>query len=913
MKDPVCGMSVAEDTQHYAEHEGQNYRFCSERCLQKFKADPAQYIQTELSQTESLQNESIKDPVCGMVVTEASEHHTEHEAKNHYFCSAGCLNAFLASPEQYLTQQKHEEKDGCCCSSKKSTAEESATKTRSCCGGKGAASPESKPEKKLHSCCGGKHHEHHGAKTSNHPTDESAIYTCPMHPEIEQQGPGSCPKCGMALELKDIPLTNTKTEYTCPMHPEIVQDHPGSCPKCGMALEAVTVEAQEDTSELDDMTRRLWVSAILAIPIFFSAMAAEFWPDVINGLIEPVTRQWAELILSAPVVWWCGWVFFQRGWQSIITRNLNMFTLIAIGVGIAWVYSLIAVLIPGIFPPAIFTEAGVVPVYFEAAAVITALVLLGQVMELRARSQTNAAIKLLLGLAPKNARIVRADGTEEDIPLEHVQPGDQLRVRPGEKVPVDGEVIDGESNVDESMVTGEPIPVAKMAGEKLIGATVNGTGGLLMRADKVGADTLLAQIVRMVAEAQRSRAPIQKLVDVVAGYFVPTVVVIAIITFIIWSMWGPDPAIAYAVVNAVAVLIIACPCALGLATPMSIMVGTGKGAMMGVLIKNAEALEIMQKVDTLVVDKTGTLTEGKPKLVSVFATQGFQENDNLKLAASLERASEHPLAEAIVKGAEDRGVALTQADSFQSVTGKGVTGVVDGRKVALGNLKLLQSLNIEAGDLPQRADSQRAEGQTVMLLAIDGKIAGLIGVADPIKESTPEAIRDLHKEGIRVVMLTGDSRKTAEAVAAKLDIDQVQAEVLPEQKAEVVKQLQAEGHIVAMAGDGINDAPALAQAHVGIAMGTGTDVAMESAGVTLVKGDLRGIVRARRLSRATMRNIRQNLFFAFIYNAAGVPIAAGVLYPVFGLLLSPMIAAVAMSFSSVSVITNALRLKRVKL
>ncbi len=811
------------------------------------------------------------DPVCGMEVTEESKYHTDHSGKTYHFCSEHCLHKFEAEPTQYL----HDKEPG----------------HAGCSHQAAPAAPD----------------------TPADPVDESAIYTCPMHPEIEQQGPGSCPKCGMALEPKDIPLIATKTQYTCPMHPEIIQDHPGSCPKCGMALEAVTVEAEEDTSELDEMTRRFWVSAILAIPVFFSAMAAEFWPDTINSVIDPVTRQWAELALSAPVVWWGGWIFFQRGWQSIVTRNLNMFTLIAIGVGIAWIYSLIAVLMPDIFPPAVFSESGIVPVYFEAAAVITALVLLGQVMELRARSQTNAAIKLLLGLAPKTARIVREDGTEEDIPLEHVQPGDHLRIRPGEKVPVDGEVISGESNVDESMVTGEPIPVVKTAGEKLIGATVNGTGGLLMRADKVGADTLLAQIVKMVAEAQRSRAPIQKLVDIVAGYFVPAVVVIAIITFIIWGLWGPEPAIAHAVINAVAVLIIACPCALGLATPMSIMVGTGKGAMMGVLIKNAEALEVMQKVNTLVVDKTGTLTEGKPKLVSVVASEGFQQDDNLRLAASLERASEHPLAEAIVQGAEEREVELTGADNFQSITGMGVTGMVDGHKVALGNLKLLESLDIDAADLPQQADHQRAEGQTVMLLAVDGKAAGLIGVADPIKPTTTEAIRDLHSEGIRVVMLTGDSRKTAEAVAAKLDIDQVQAEVLPEQKAEVVKQLQAEGRIVAMAGDGINDAPALAQAHVGIAMGTGTDVAMESAGVTLVKGDLRGIVRARRLSRATMRNIRQNLFFAFIYNAAGVPVAAGILYPFFGLLLSPMIAAAAMSFSSVSVITNALRLRGVKL
>jgi len=732
--DPVCGMEVTEDAKHHIDYSGETYRFCSENCLHKFEADPTQYLQTE----------SLTDPVCGMAVTKASEHRTAHEGKIHYFCSASCLAKFSASPEQYLHAEEHSVADHAGCS---------------------------------------KHAAHAAPNRSAGPVDESAIYTCPMHPEVEQQGPGSCPKCGMALELKGVPVIATKTEYTCPMHPEIVQDHPGSCPKCGMALEAVTVEAEEDTGELDDMTRRLWVSAILAIPVFFSAMAAEFWPDVINGLISPVVRQWAELALSAPVVWWGGWVFFQRGWQSIVTRHLNMFTLISIGVGIAWIYSLIGVLMPGIFPPAVFSEAGVVPVYFEAAAVITALVLLGQVMELRARSQTNAAIKLLLGLAPKTARIVREDGTEEDIPLEHVQPGDHLRIRPGEKVPVDGEVLDGESNVDESMVTGEPIPVVKTAGEKLIGATVNGTGGLLMRAEKVGADTLLAQIVKMVAEAQRSRAPIQKLVDVVAGYFVPTVVIVALITFIVWSLWGPEPAIAYAVINAVAVLIIACPCALGLATPMSIMVGTGKGAMMGVLIKNAEALEVMQKVDTLVVDKTGTLTEGKPRLVSVIASEGFQEDDNLRLAASLERASEHPLAEAIVQGAEERDVALTGADNFQSVTGMGVTGEVDGRKVALGNLKLLESLDIEAADLPQQADHQRAEGQTVMLLAVDGKAAGLIGVADPIKATTPEAIRDLHGEGIRVVMLTGDSRKTAEAVAAKLDIDQVQAEVLPEQKA----------------------------------------------------------------------------------------------------------------------------------
>ena len=899
--DPVCGMRVAEDSKYAAEHQGRKYQFCSEKCLHKFEADPARYVEAD----------SLKDPVCGMAVTQTSAHHVEHQGQTYYFCSAGCLGKFSASPEHYLTAKdaSEERSTGCGCSSKKSSPSSSEAKKGGCCGG-----PKTAPEKASHSCCGGggKSHGHAGASSSE-AVDESAIYTCPMHPEIEQQGPGTCPKCGMALEPKGVPLVATKTQYTCPMHPEIIQDHPGNCPKCGMALEPITVEAEDDTSELDDMTRRFKISAIFAIPVFLSAMAAEFWPEAMAELIDPSLRQWLEMLLSAPVVIWGGWIFYERAIQSLVSRNLNMFTLIGLGVSVAWVYSVIATVMPGIFPADVFNEVGVVPAYFEAASVITVLILLGQMLELKARSQTNAAIKLLLGLAPKTARIVREDGTEEDIPMEHVQVGDTLRVRPGEKIPVDGTTLDGESNVDESMVTGEPLPVAKSVGERLIGATVNGTGTLLMRAEKVGADTLLSQIVKMVADAQRSRAPIQRLADTVSGYFVPVVILISIITFFAWSMWGPEPAIAYAVINAVAVLIIACPCALGLATPMSIMVGTGKGAMMGVLFKNAEALEVLRKVDTLVVDKTGTLTEGKPKLVAVFASEGFQENDNLRLAASLERASEHPLAEAIVQGAEERGVALTSASDFQSVTGMGVTGVVDGHKVALGNIKLLRSLGVEPGNLPQQADAQRAEGQTVMLLAIDGKAAGLIGVADPIKETTPEAIRDLHAEGIKVVMLTGDSRKTAEAVAAKLDIDQVQAEVLPEQKAAVVKKLQSEGYIVAMAGDGINDAPALAQAHVGVAMGTGTDVAMESAGVTLVKGDLRGIVRARRLSRATMRNIRQNLFFAFIYNTAGVPIAAGVLYPFFGLLLSPIIAAAAMGFSSVSVITNALRLKTLKL
>ena len=704
-----------------------------------------------------------------------------------------------------------------------------------------------------------------------------------------------------------------KAIYTCPMHPEIVQDHSGSCPKCGMALEPVTSGGEEKNKELIDMSRRFWVCTALTLPVFFLAMIADMMPGWLPNWFSMHLVQWIECALATPVVVWGGWPFFVRGWQSVRTWNLNMFTLIALGVSVAWGYSMMALLFPGLFPPIMQMHSGLVAVYFEAAAMITTLVLLGQVLELRARSRTNAAIEMLLSLAPNTARIVRDDGTEEDIPLEQVQPGDTLRVRPGDKVPVDGKVIDGESNIDESMVTGESIPVAKSAGEKIIGATVNGTGSLLMRAEKVGSDTLLAQIVTMVANAQRTRAPIQKLADVVAGYFVPTVVGCAVVAFFVWWVWGPEPRLAHAVVNAVAVLIIACPCALGLATPIAIMVGTGRGALAGVLIKNAEALEIMEKVDTLVVDKTGTLTEGKPKLVQVQAETGFVEDELLRLAASLERASEHPLAEAIVRGVEEKGIELVKAENFQSVTGKGVTGEVDGHKAAAGNVALLESLGINAGDLSQQADKQRAEGQTVILFAINGKAAGLIGVADPIKESTAEAIRDLHAEGISIVMITGDNQITANAVAAKLEIDQVHAEVLPEHKAELIKKLQAEGHIVAMAGDGINDAPALAQAHVGIAMGTGTDVAIESAGITLVKGDLLGIVKARRLSRATMRNIRQNLFFAFFYNTAGVPVAAGVLYPFFGILLSPMIAAAAMSFSSVSVISNSLRLKRVQL
>ena len=808
------------------------------------------------------------DPVCGMPVAADSEHRHTHAGTEYLFCSASCRDKFVTTPEKYTHSAQLQ-----------STADKD---TAGYC-----------PD---HSCDVG-----------------SVWYTCPMHPEIRQQGPGSCPKCGMTLEPVSEPAPASRTEYTCPMHPEVVQDEPGNCPKCGMALEPRSVAVEERNEELIDMTRRFWVSAVLALPVFVLAMVADLAPSLLPASLSLQAVQWIEFVLATPVVIWGGWPFYVRGVQSVITRNLNMFTLIGLGVSVAWTYSTVALLFPGIFPAIMQMEGGRVDVYFEAAAVITALVLLGQVLELRARSQTNAAIKMLLGLAPKSARIVHDNGSEEDIPLERVQPGNILRVRPGEKIPVDGVVTDGNSSVDESMVTGEPIPVEKSIGDKLIGATVNSTGSLLMRAEKVGTDTLLAQIVHMVSEAQRSRAPIQKLADTVAGYFVPAVVIAAVVTLIVWGFWGPEPRLAHAIVNAVAVLIIACPCALGLATPMSIMVGTGKGATLGVLIKNAEALEIMEKVDTLVVDKTGTLTEGKPRLVAVQAANGFTEDEVLQLAASLERASEHPLAEAIVRGAEDRGVTLSQTDDFESVTGQGVTGTVSGRTVALGNITLLDKLGIDSGDLPQQAEAGRAEGQTVMFVVIDGRAAGLVGVADPIKDSTPEAIRDLHTEGVEVVMLTGDSRTTAMAVAGKLAIDRVEAEVLPEQKADIVKKLQAEGRIVAMAGDGINDAPALAQAHVGVAMGTGTDVAMESAGVTLVKGDLRGIVRARRLSRKVMRNIRENLFFAFIYNSLGVPVAAGVLYPVFGLLLSPIIAAAAMSFSSVSVIGNALRLRQARI
>ena len=760
----------------------------------------------------------VIDPVCGMSISPADAVGTaEHNGQTFHFCSESCLQQFRANPNQFL-------------------------------GAKPAAVTPANPE---------------------------AEYTCPMHPEIRQQGPGSCPICGMALEPVNVTL----------------EDQPNG--------------------ELEDITRRFWWSLALTAPIL-GFMIAHFLPGHLLHRLPPGWQNWIELAFATPVVLWGGWPFFQRGWASVVTLHLNMFTLIALGVGAAYVFSVVATLVPGIFPES-FRMGDQFAVYFEPAAVIVVLVLLGQVLELRARAGTSAAIRNLLGLAPKTARKVQPDGREEDISIEHVHIGDRLRVRPGERVPVDGSVLEGATTIDESMVTGEPIPIEKIAEAKVTGGTVNGTGTFVMTAERVGAETLLAQIVRMVSEAQRSRAPIQRLADTVSGWFVPIVILAAIATFVVWGFFGPEPRFAHALVNAVAVLIIACPCALGLATPMSIMVGTGRGAELGVLLRNAEALEVLEQVNTIVVDKTGTLTEGKPKLTTVEPTPGFDEATVLRLTASLENVSEHPLAAAIVAGARERGVPLGQVQDFASTTGKGVQGKVEGRQIAIGNLKFMESLNVASAALVERADALRRDGQTIMLIAIDGKPAGLVGVADPIKESAREAIQELQRQGVTVVMLTGDNRTTAEAVAKKVGIDQVEADVLPEQKAEVVKRLQAGGAIVAMAGDGINDAPALAQANVGIAMGTGTDVAMESAGVTLVKGDLRGIVRARRLSAATMTNIRQNLFFAFVYNALGVPVAAGLLYPWFGILLSPMIASAAMTFSSVSVIANALRLRRASL
>jgi len=877
MTDPICGMNVEpERAAGSHSYEGETYYFCSGHCLAKFKQEPARYVSKN-----SAASDRVIDPVCGMKVDPGkAAGNYEYNGQTYYFCGQHCRTKFKADPESILRPAAV----GQIAHGHEHTA---------------AAPP----------------HDHHGPSlTPEKSKSAGSFFVCPMDPEVRESKPGACPKCGMALEAEVPAAPSVKTEYVCPMHPEIVRPEPGACPICGMALEPRTVTLEEEANpELADMTRRFWVGVVLSLPIAVIAMSDMIPGQPLQRAFSPHALNWLQLLLAMPVVLWAGGPFFQRGWNSIVHLSLNMFTLIAIGVGTAFVYSVAATIFPDGFPPAFRGHSGEVGVYFDAAAAITTLVLLGQVLELRARSKTSKAIKSLLGLAPKTARLVRDDGTETDAPLERVQAGDRLRVRPGEKIPVDGVVLEGATSVDESMITGEPIPVEKVKDSRVTGGTVNGTGSLIMRAERVGSDTLLAQIVRMVAEAQRSRAPIQKLADVVAGYFVPVVVLVAGITFIVWALVGPEPAMAYALLNAVAVLIIACPCALGLATPMSIMVGTGRGATAGVLIRNAEALEILERIDTLVVDKTGTLTEGKPRLAAVIAAPGSDENEMLRLAASLERGSEHPLAAAIVAGAEERKLKVGAARNFRSLTGKGVVGSVDEKKVALGNRRLLEELGIADNEFAARADELRKDGQTVMFVAIDGAIAGLLSVADPVKASTAEAIRGLHKDGVRIVMLTGDNRTTAEAVAKKLGIDSIHAEVLPDQKSEVVKRLQAEGRIVAMAGDGVNDAPALAQAQVGIAMGTGADVAMESAGVTLVKGDLRGIVRARRLSRGTMKNIRQNLFFAFVYNVLGIPVAAGVLYPFSGVLLSPVIASVAMTFSSVSVISNALRLNRLEL
>jgi Cu+-exporting ATPase len=793
----------------------------------------------------------VLDPVCGMTIeSELAAARLEHGGKTYYFCHSGCAEKFRSNPEKYLAAPRPAPKPGGLVAL-------------------GGPAPAIHP------------HAHAAAPAAATPapgpTASEGIYTCPMDPEVERREPGACPKCGMALEPRAVSVI------------------------------------EEENPELADMTRRFWISAALTAPVLAVAMGPHL-PGV-EGWVHDWKRQlaWFEFLLATPVVLWGGWPFFVRGWQSIINRSLNMFTLIAIGTGTAYIYSVVATFFAGLFPASMRGHGGEVEVYFEAAAAITTLVLLGQVLELRARNRTSSALRALLSLTPKTARLVRTDGAELDVPLEHVAPGDRLRVRPGEKVPVDGVVLEGASAVDESMVTGEPMPAEKLPGSKVTGGTVNGTGTFVMRAERVGRETLLARIVQMVGEAQRSRAPIQRLADAVAAWFVPAVVLVAVVTFIVWLLIGPQPRFAHALVNAVAVLIIACPCALGLATPMAIMVGTGRGATAGVLIKNAEALELFEKVDTLVVDKTGTLTEGKPKVVRIETDGQWSEQEVLRYAASVERGSEHPLAAAVTAAARERRVEADAAKDFRSWTGQGVTAMVDGHRIALGNESLLATLEISAPELKARADAASAEGHTVMFLAVDGKVAGLLCVSDPIKSTTPEAIRALRADGVHVVMLTGDRRASAERVAAQLGLHEVHAEVLPEQKGEVVKALVQQGKTVAMAGDGINDAPALAVAHVGIAMGSGTDVAMETAGLTLVKGDLRGIVRARRLSRATMRNIRQNLLFAFLYNALGVPVAAGVLYPFFGLLLSPIIASAAMTFSSVSVISNSLRLRRVPL
>ncbi|HWG59399.1 MAG TPA: heavy metal translocating P-type ATPase [Candidatus Acidoferrales bacterium] len=817
----------------------------------------------------------IRDPVCGMSVDPAKARATiSHAGSTYYFCAESCAAKFRSDPARYL-------------------------------------SPSPSPAPGLIQLGA-------PAPTAPHlpaprPPRPASKYVCPMDPEVSQDHPGPCPKCGMDLEPALPTAATAAVEYTCPMHPEIVRTAPGSCPICGMALEPRAAVTEEPSAELAAMQRRLGVSVALSIPVIFLGMSGMIPGEPVRHLLSARAASWLEFILATPVVLWCGWPFFERAWASLVNRSLNMFTLIALGTGVAYVYSAVAVIFPSVFPPSFREMGGAVPVYFEAAAAITALVLLGQVLELRARGKTSQALRSLLQLSPRTARLVRASGAEVDIPLDQVAAGDTLRVRPGEKVPVDGIVTDGASSIDESLITGEPLPAEKSAGSRVTGGTLNGTGTLLMRAERVGGDTLLAQIVRMVADAQRTRAPIQRLADRVAGFFVPAVVLTAIFTFIGWSLWGPSPSMAHALINAVAVLIIACPCALGLATPMAVMVATGRGALAGVLVRNAEALEILEKADTLVVDKTGTLTEGRPRVTQIIPAPGFAQAQILRIAATLERASEHPLAAAILAKAGDNRSAFGDLSGFRAFPGKGIAGSVDGRAAALGNRALCAELGTSPAALEDQAQALEREGHTVTFVLQDQSAVGLIAVADAVKSSTVQAIAQLHRRGMRVVMLTGDSKAAADAVARKLGIDEVHSGILPAEKAEIVQRLRAAGRIVAMAGDGINDAPALAAAHVGVAMGTGTDVAMESAGITLPQGDLRALVRARRLSRAMMRNIRQNLFFAFAYNSLGVPIAAGVLYPFFGWLLSPIIASAAMTFSSVSVIANALRLRRVPL
>ena len=892
IRDPVCGMRVDPARSRFShEHAGQRYYFCCGGCHAAFKADPTRFVAAAPEAGSAGEPtvaaaaapavvpardlpETVTDPVCGMQVDPAgAAHRHEHQGRTWYFCSAGCRGKFEADPDRYLAA-----------------------------GASGAAA------------------DHGAASAAELPVDQAAEtwFSCPMDPEVRQLGPGVCPKCGMALDAElGAGALHPTVEYTCPMHPEVVRDQPGSCPSCGMALEPRTVVPDAANPELEDMMRRFRWAALVGLPVFALAMGEMLLGERVQPALGRTTSNWVQLVCATPVVWWAGWPFFARAWASVVNRSPNMFTLIALGVGAAYLYSVAATVAPGLFPGGFRMSDGVEP-YFDTSVVIVVLVLLGQVLELRARGRTGAALRALLGLAPATARRVSgepggAEHREADVPLGAVQVGDLLRVRPGERVPVDGVVVEGASAVDESMLTGEPLPAEKRPGARVVGATLNGTGTLLMRAERVGAETLLAQIVTMIGEAQRSRAPIQRLADRVASVFVPAVVAVAGLAFVAWSVWGPEPRLALALVSSVAVLVIACPCALGLATPMAVMVGTGRGAGVGVLIKNAEALETLERVDTLIVDKTGTLTEGRPEVAAVLPADGVDEVELLRVAAALERGSEHPLAEAITRAAAARDLTVPPAADFQAEIGRGVRGTVEGQGVALGTSALLWERGVDTAPLAARADALRRQGQTVVFVAVETRLAGLIGVADPLKATTPDAVRQLRAAGLRLVMVTGDNQVTADAVAAELGIGEVIAGVLPADKRRIVAERQAAGQVVAMAGDGINDAPALAEAAVGIAMGTGADVAIESAGVTLVRGDLRAIVQARRLSRATMRNIRQNLFLAFVYNAVGVPVAAGLLYPVLGLFISPIWASAAMTLSSLSVIANALRLRRVEL